>query len=126
MSISNVIQFAGALRAQINLQTGSENTQFVPPKSTSEISYQTVSSLDLSGAEYGNLLLKNKQNDQAHAFVVVTSKEQQLSSLNTHISIVQSVADQLAATDQSDTLAYAALVEELADREDQLSSFIGA
>ena len=126
MSISNVIQFAGALRAQINLQTGSENTQFVPPKSTSEISYQTVSSLDLSGAEYGNLLLKNKQNDQAHAFVVVTSKEQQLSSLNTHISNVQAVADQLATTDQSDTLAYTTLVEELADREDQLSSFIGA
>jgi hypothetical protein len=36
------------------------------------------------------------------------------------------VAAQLESTDQSDTLAYAALVEELADREDQLSSFIGA
>jgi flagellin-like hook-associated protein FlgL len=126
LSISNVTQFAGALRAQLNLQTDTENTQSVSPNSTSEILSQTVSSLDLSGAEYGTLLLKDKLHDQAYAFAVVTFKEQQLSSLNTHISNVQSVADQLAATDQSDTLAYAALVEELADREDQLSSFIGA
>ena len=119
MSISSVTQFAGALRAQINLQTGTENTQSVSPNSTSEILSQAVSSLDLSGAEYGTLLLKDKLHDQAYAFAVVMFKEQQLSSLNTHISIVQSVADQLAATDQSDTLAYAALIEELADREDQ-------
>ena len=126
MSISNVTQFAGALRAQKNLQTGKENTQSLSPNSTSEILSQTVSSLDLSGAEYGTLLLKDKLHDQALAYSVVTVEQQHLSSLNTHISIVQSVADQLAATDQSDTLAYAALVEELADREDQLSSFIGA
>jgi hypothetical protein len=126
LSISNVTQFAGALRAQLNLQVDTENTQSVSPNSTSEFLSQTVSSLDLSGAEYGTLLLKDKLHDQAYAYAVVTFKEQQLSSLNTYIDNVQSVADQLAATDQSDTLAYAALVEELADREDQLSSFIGA
>ena len=97
MSISNVTQFAGALRARLNLQTDTENTQFVSPNSTSEILYQTVSSLDLSGAEYGTLLLKDKLHDQAYAFAVVTFQEQQLSSLNTHISIVQSVADQVYA-----------------------------
>ena len=126
MSISNVTQFTGALRAQLNLQVDMENTQSVSPNSTSEFLSQTVSSLDLSGADYGTLLLKDKLHDQAYAYAVVTFKEQQLSSLNTYIDNVQSVADQLAATDQSDTLAYAALVEELADREDQLSSFIGA
>ena len=126
MSLFNVTQFAGALRTQINLQTGAENTQSVSPNSASEILSQAVSSLDLSGAEYGTLLLKDRLHDQAYAFSVVTFKEQQLSSLNTQISNVQSVADQLAVTDQSDTLAYAALVEELSDREDQLSSFIGA
>ena len=126
MSISNVTQFAGALRAQLNLQVGTENTQSVSPNSTSKFLSQTVSSLDLSGAEYGTLLLKDKLHDQAYAFAVVTFQEQQLSSLNTYINNVQSVADQLAVTNQSDTLAYAALVEELADREDQLSSFIGA
>jgi len=126
LSISNVTQFAGALRAQLNLQVDTENTQSVSPNSTSEFLSQTVSSLDLSGAEYGTLLLKDKLHDQAYAFAVVTFQEQQLSSLNTYINNVQSVADQLAVTDQSDTLAYAALVEELADREDQLSSFIGA
>ena len=125
MSISNVTQFAGALRAQLNLQTDTENTQSVSPNSTSEFLSQTVSSLDLSGADYGTLLLKDKLHDQAYAFAIVTFQEQQLSSLNTHINNVQSVADQLAATDESDTLAYAALVEELADREDELSSFIG-
>ena len=126
MSISNVTQFAGALRAKLNLQVDSENTQSVSPNSTSEFLSQTVSSLDLSGAEYGTLLLKDKLHDQAYAFAVVTFQEQQLSSLKTYINNVQSVADELAVTDQSDTLAYAALVEELADREDQLSSFIGA
>jgi len=125
LSISNVTQFAGTLRAQLNLQVGTENTQSVSPNSVSEFLSQTVSLLDLSGAEYGTLLLKDKLHDQAYAYAVVTFEEQQLSSLNTYINNVQSVADQLAATDESDTLAYAALVEELADREDQLSSFIG-
>ena len=125
MSISNVTQFAGALRTQLNLQVDTENTQSVSPNSASEFLSQTVSLLDLSGAEYGTLLLKDKLHDQAYAYAVVTFKEQQLSSLNTYINNVQSVADQLAATDESETLAYAALIEELADREDQLSSFIG-
>ena len=118
-------QFAGALRAQLNLQVDTENTQSVSPNSVSEFLSQTVSSLDLTGADYGTLLLKDKLHDQAYAYSVVTFQEQQLSSLNTYINNVQSVVDQLATTDESDTLAYAALVEELADREDQLSSFIG-
>ena len=125
MSISSVTQFAGALRAQINLQTGAENTQSVSPNSTSEILSQAVSSLDLSGAEYGTLLLKDKLHDQTLAYSVVTVKQQHLSSLNTHIQNVQDVVDQLAASDRSETVAHAALVEELADREDQLSRFVG-
>ena len=125
MSISNVTQFASALRAQINLQSGAENTQSVSPNSASEFLSQAVSSLDLSGAEYGTLLLKDKLHDQAFAYSVVTVKQQHLSSLNTRIQNVQDVVDQLAVTDPSETEAYAALVEELADREDQLSLFIG-
>ena len=125
MSISSVTQFAGALRTQINLQTGAENMQSVSPNSTSEILSQAVSSLDLSGAEYGTLLLKDKLHDQTLAYSVVTVKQQHLSSLNTHIQNVQDVVDQLAATDRSETEAHAALVEELADREDQLSRFVG-
>jgi len=85
LSISNLTQFAGALRAQLNLQVDTENTQSVSPNSTSEFLSQTVSSLDLSGADYGTLLLKDKLHDQAYAYAVVTFKEQQLSSLNTYI-----------------------------------------
>ena len=117
-------QFAGALRAQLNLQTDTENTQSVSPNSTSEILSQTVSFLDLSGAEYGTLLLKDKLHDQALAYSVVTVKQQHLSSLNTHIQNVQYVVDQLAVTDPSETEAHTALVEELANREDQLLSLI--
>ena len=113
-------QFAGALRAQLNLQVDTENAQSVSPNSASEFLSQTVSSLDLSGAEYGTLLLKDKLHDQAYAYAVVTFKEQQLRSLNTYINNIQPAADQLAATDKSKTLAHAALIEELADREDQL------
>ena len=94
MSISNVTQLAGALRAQINLPTGAENTQSVPPNSTCKTLSQTVSSLDLSGAEHGILLLKDRLHDQTYAFAAITFKEKQLSSLNTHISNFQSVADQ--------------------------------
>jgi len=126
LSISNVTQFASALRTQLNLQVDTENTQSVSPNSTSEFLSKAVSLLDLSGAEYGTLLLKDKLHDQAYAYTVVTFQEQQLSSLNIYIQKVQDTADQLAVTDPSDTIAYAALVEELAEREDQLSSFIGA
>ena len=93
MSISNVTQFAGALRAQLNLQVDTENTQSVSPNSTSEFLSQTVSSLDLSGAEYGTLLIKDKLHDQAYAYSVVTIKQRHLSSLNTYIQNVQDVVD---------------------------------
>ena len=125
MSISNVTQFASAFREKFDFKVGADNTQSASPNSAAEIFSKTVSSLDLSGAEYGTLLLKDKLHEQAYAFAVVTFQEQQLSSLNTYIDNVQSVANELAATDPSNTLAYAALVEVLADREDQLSSFIG-
>ena len=60
MSITNVTQFAGVLRAQLNLLVDTENTQSVSPNSKSEFLSKAVSSLDLSGAEYGTLLLKDK------------------------------------------------------------------
>ena len=119
-------QFAGALRAQLNLQTDPESKQSVSPSAASEFLSKAVSSLDLSGAEYGTFLLKDKLHDQAYAYSVVTVKQQHLSSLNTKIQNVQEVVDQLQVIDRADTEAYANLVEELADREDQLSSFIGS
>ena len=119
-------QFAGALRAQLSLQPDTESTQSVSPSSTSEFLSKAVSSLDLSGAEYGTLLLKDKLHEQAYAYSVVTFKQQHLSSLNTKIQNVQDVVDRIQVTDAADTEAYANLVEELADREDQLSRFIGS
>ena len=119
-------QFAGDLRAQLNLQTDTENTQSVSPNSTFEFLSKAVSSLDLSGAEYGTFLLKDKLHVQAYAYSVVTVKQQHFSSLITKIQNVQDVVDQLQVTDSADTEAYTNLVEELADREDQLSSFIGS
>ena len=114
----------GALRAQLNLQVDTENTQSVSPNSTSEFLSKAVSSLDFSGAEYGTLLLKDKLHDQAYAYSAVTIEQQNLSLLNTYIQNVQDVVDLFDVTPSSDTEAYAALIEELADREDQLSGFI--
>ena len=91
-------QFAGALRAQLNLQPDTENTQSVPRSATSEFLSKAVSSLDLSGAEYGTFLLKDKLHDQA-AYSVVTVKQQHLSSFNTKIQNVQDVVDQLQVTE---------------------------
>ena len=108
----------GALRAWTNFQTGAENKQSVSKSSAFEILSQTVSSLDLSGAEYGTLLLKDNLHDQALAYSIVTVGQQHLSSLNTHIQNVQYVVNQLAATDPSETEAHTALVEELADQYD--------
>ena len=119
-------QFAAALRAHSNVNFDAENTQAVSPNSTSELLSKAVSSLDLSGAEYGTLLLKDKLHDQAYAYSLVTIKQEHLSSLNTHIRNVQHVVDQIQATDRSDTETYSTLVDELAYREDQLSLFIGS
>ena len=91
----------GALSVQLNLQVGNVNTQSVSPNSTSEILSRTVSSLDLSGARYGTLLLKDKLHNLAYAFATVISREQQLSSLNTHKNNVQSLTDQLVVTEGS-------------------------
>jgi hypothetical protein len=93
LSISNVTQFAGVLRAQLNLQVDTENTQSVSPSSMSKFLSKAVSSLDLSGAEYGTLLLKDKLHDQAYAYYVITKGQQHLSSLNTYIQNVQDVVD---------------------------------
>ena len=70
--------------------------------------------------------LKDKLHDQALAYSLVTVEKQHLSSLNTHIQNVQYVVNQLAVTDPSETETHTALVEELTDREDQLSRFVGS
>ena len=67
MSVSNVTKFAGDLRAQVNLQVDMENTQSMSPNFVSEFLSKAVSKLDLSGADYGTLLLKDKLHDQAYA-----------------------------------------------------------
>ena len=81
MSISNVTQFAGALRAQLNLQPDTENTQSVSRSATSEFLSKAVSSLDLSGAEYGTFLLQDKLHDQAYAYSVITVNNRTLAHL---------------------------------------------
>ena len=78
MSISNVTQLASAVREKFVLQVGADNTQSASPNSAAEIISKTVSSLDLSGAEYGTLLLKDKLHEQAYAFAVVTFKNNNL------------------------------------------------
>ena len=126
VTVSAVTQFASALRAQMNLGIDADKTGSASTNNGTQLLSKAVSSLDLSNAQYGTLLLKDTLHEQAQAFAVVTFQEQQLSSLNTHLVNIQNVVDELAITEPADTIAYAALVEELADREDQLSSFIGA
>jgi len=126
LSITNVTQFAGAVRSQLGLQVDAGAAGSASPNNSAEFLSKTVSSLDLSGAEYGTFLLKDRLNDEGYAYAVVTFQEQQLSALYTHLENVKSVADQIAAADPNDTVTYAALVEELAEREDQLSRFVGA
>ena len=88
-------QFAGALRAQLNLQPDTENTQSVPSSATSELLSKAVSSLDISGAEYGTFLLKDKLHDQAIAYSIITVKQQHLSSLNTNPKCPRSLTNWL-------------------------------
>jgi len=126
LSVSNVTQFASALREQMNLRIELGDTRPGSTTNGAALLSKSVSSLDLSNAEYGTLLLKDTLHEQAQAFAVVTFQEHQLSSLNLHLVNIKNVADELAVTDPADTIAYSALVEDLADREDQLSSFIGA
>ena len=106
LSISNVIQCANLVCAQLNLQFDRENTQSVSPKFASKMVSQTVSSLYLSNAECGTLLWNDKLYDQAYRFALVTSYEQQLIVLNTYIYDFQSVADELAGTDLFKKLVY--------------------
>ena len=126
MTISNVTQFATALRDLVDLRIDSSDARLGSTTNGAALLSKSVSSLDLSNAQYGTLLLKDTLHEQAQAFAVVTFQEQQLSSLNDHLVNIKNVADELAVTDPNDTIAYSALVEDLADREDQLSSFIGA
>ena len=126
MSIANVTQFASVLREQMNLRIESGDTGPGSTTDSAALLSKSVSSLDLSNAQYGTFLLKDKLHEQAQAFALVTFQEQQLSSLNDHLANIKNVTDELAVTDPADTIAYSALVEDLADREDQLSSFIGA
>ena len=126
MSVSGITQFASALRLQLNLGIDTDNTGSASTNKGTQLLSKAVSLLDLSNAQYGTLLLKDTLHEQAQAFAVVTFQEQQLSSLNTHLVNIQNVVDELAVTDPADTIAHAALVEELVDREHQLSTFIGA
>lgn len=63
LSISNVTQFAGALRAQLNLQFDPENTQSLSPNSTSEFCLQPF--LRSTYADRLNVVLTNDYSDDS-------------------------------------------------------------
>jgi len=106
LSISNAIQRASVVCAQLNLQFDAENTQSVSPNSASKMVSQTVSSLHLSNTECGTLLWNDKLYDRAYGFALVKSHEQQLILLDAYIYDFQSVADELAVTDLFKKLVY--------------------
>lgn len=76
MSVSGVTQFAGALRAQMNLRIDIDNTGSASTNNGAQFLSKAVLSLDLSNAQYGTLLLKDTLHEQAQAFAVVASQEQ--------------------------------------------------
>ena len=126
MSIINVTSFAGEIRAQLDMQKTLELDGSTAQISSSKPLTNSISSIDLSGAEYGTLLLKDRLNDEGYAYALVTFKKDQISELYTHLENVLTTEKLLASSNPSDGFAYMNLVEELDDREDQLSSFVGS
>jgi len=126
MSITTVTSFAGVVRAQFDMQKTEAESNASAPVSSSQSLAQALDNLDLSDAGHGTFLLKDRINDEGYAYSLVTFQEEALATLYTLVENVKSAAGELATADQADTVYYAELVELLADREDQLSSYIGS
>jgi flagellin-like hook-associated protein FlgL len=126
MSIANVTSFTGVLRAHFDMQKAEAESNASAPVSSSQSLAQALDNLDLSDAGHGTLLLKDRINDEGYAYSLVTFQEEALATLYTLVENVKSAAGELATADPADTVYYAELVELLADREDQLSSYIGS
>ena len=80
MSIANVTQFASVLREQMNLRIESGDTGSGSTINGATLLSKSVSSLDLTNAQYGTLLLKDTLHEQAQAFALrkkIDSKKQQ-------------------------------------------------
>ena len=126
MSITTVTSFAGVVRAQFDMQKTEAESNASAPVSSSQSLAQALDNLDLSDAGHGTFLLKDRINDEGYAYSLVTFQEEALATLYTLVENVKSAAGELATADPADTVYYAELVELLADREDQLSSYIGS
>jgi hypothetical protein len=101
-----------------------------PPSGTVQTSSSkalatAISQFDLSNADYGTFLLKDRINDEGYAYSLVTLKQDALQTLYQHIANVKDITQQIETSDPADTIAHAALVEELATRENQLSASAG-
>ena len=126
MSITTVTSFAGVVRAQFDMQKTEAESNASAPVSSSQSLAQALDNLDLSDAGHGTFLLKDRINDEGYAYSLVTFQEEALATLYTLVENVKLAAGELATADPADTVYYAELVELLADREDQLSSYIGS
>ena len=126
MSITTVTSYAGDVRAQFDMQKTEAESNASAPVSSSQSLAQALDNLDLSDAGYGTFLLKDRINDEGYAYSLVTFQEEALATLYTLVENVKSAAGELATADPADMVYYAELVELLADREDQLSSYIGS
>ena len=126
MSITAVTSFAGVVRAQFDMQKTEAASAVAAPISSSQFLAQALDNLDLSNAGYGTFLLKDRINDEGYAYSLVTFQEEALATLYTLVENVKSAAGELATADPADTVYYTELIELLADREDQLSTYIGS
>jgi hypothetical protein len=125
MSITTVTNFAGVVRDRFNMQNAEVIDETSVSTSSSTSLTQALENIDLSNAGHGTFLLKDRINDEGYAYSVVTFQEDALAELYVLVEQVKSAADQLVNADHDDTVYYAELIELLADREDQLSTYIG-
>lgn len=125
MTLAAVSSFASNLAGQLGISAESQPPSDASQISSAEILSTAVSGIDFSGAEYGTLLLKDRIYNQGYGYSLVQIKSTELDELTVHLSNLKDTADRIAAADPADVMTYAALIEELDDREMTLSAFIG-
>ena len=125
MSISSVTNLATDIAKLLNISAEVQQTGKLGQVSSHEVLSTAVSDRDFSGFGSGTLLLKDRIFDEAYGYTLVQMEEDKLSELYTHLENLRYVTEQIRLADRREVETFAALVEELDERELALSRFVG-
>ena len=95
MAINAVSNFAANIANFLNISVQNQETNNAGRVSSSEVLSTAASGLDLSNADFGTILLKDRIYNQGYGYTLVQIKADKLDELYTHLNNLKYTNEQV-------------------------------